>query len=128
MVRILVVDDSAAYRAHVRASVEMSGERAVVVGEAVNGHEALAFLNREEVDLMILDLEMPELGGLAVLADVTKTHPSLPVVVVSSLAGSHDGIKALHMGAKYSIPKRELDETSLGRALKTIIGVAEPRP
>ena len=67
--RILVVDDSAFFRRVLIRSLE-SIEGAEVVGYARNGNEALVKLDRLEVDLIILDMKMPEMDGLQTLEKI----------------------------------------------------------
>ncbi len=81
-IRILVVDDSVVVR---RALCrELSKDPAVeVVGTAPNGRVALAKVALTTPDLVTLDVEMPEMNGLEMLAALRKTHPLLPVVMFS---------------------------------------------
>jgi two-component system chemotaxis response regulator CheY len=85
-VRIVVADDSAIVRTMVKKALAMSGLRADVVHEAASGREALALLQREPVDAVFTDLNMPEMDG-AELVGRMAADPRLaavPVVVISS--------------------------------------------
>ena len=73
-IRILVVDDSVVFRRLV--SEELSRDPALeVVGTAANGRIALAKLGQLSPDLVILDVEMPEMDGLEALKELRKTYP-----------------------------------------------------
>src|SRR4026209_2213332 len=83
-IRVLVVDDSAVIRRVVNE--ELSNDPEIeIVGTASNGLIALARLTQVGPDLIILDVEMPEMDGLTALATIRKTHPRLPVIMFSAL-------------------------------------------
>lgn len=99
-IRILVVDDAVVFRRLV--ADELNADPALeVVGTAANGKIALARLPQVNPDLVILDVEMPELDGLATLREIRKTHPKLPVVMFSALTerGAEATLDALALGA-----------------------------
>lgn len=103
--RVLVVDDSATSRAAVVRMVTASG-RAVVVGEAGNGEEALRQAERLQPDVVILDLEMPRMDGFTFLRLLMARRPT-PVIVVSANAQKTDVFKALELGAIDFVAKPE---------------------
>ena len=81
--RILVVDDSKMLRMGIARSLRQLGVEQIE--EAVDGQHALERLEQEAFDLMLLDMEMPQMNGLAVLARM-QTNPelrNLPVIVIS---------------------------------------------
>ena len=83
-IRVLVVDDVGVFRRLV--SDELSRDPALeVVGTAANGKIALAKLSQVTPDVVILDIEMPEMDGLTALKELRKTYPRLPVIMFSSL-------------------------------------------
>lgn len=97
-VRTLIADDSRTYRAILtRTLAEIGG--AEVVGEASDGAEAWSLVQSLTPDLLLLDLEMPELGGLEVLERVRRDYPDLAVAIVSSSDQASDAMKALANGA-----------------------------
>jgi two-component system chemotaxis response regulator CheB len=99
-IRVLVVDDAVVFRRMV--ADELSADPAIeVVGTAANGRIALAKLPQVNPDLVILDVEMPELDGLATLREIRKTHPRLPVIMFSALTerGAAATLDALALGA-----------------------------
>jgi two-component system chemotaxis response regulator CheB len=99
-IRILVVDDAVVFRRLV--SDELARDPALeVVGTAANGRIALARMSQVTPDLVILDVEMPELDGLATLAELRRTHPRLPVIMFSALTerGAEATLDALALGA-----------------------------
>lgn len=99
-IRVLVVDDAVVFRRLI--ADELSRDPQLdVVGTAPNGRIALQRLTQVNPDLVILDVEMPELDGLAALAEIRKTHRRLPVIMFSALTerGAAATLDALALGA-----------------------------
>jgi len=99
-IRILVVDDAVVFRRLV--SEELARDPALeVVGTAPNGRIALQKMPQLNPDLVILDVEMPEMDGLTTLAELRKTYPRLPVIMFSALTerGAAATLDALALGA-----------------------------
>ncbi len=103
--RLLIVDDVAAVREALR--LLLSEEPGIeVVGEAADGEEALRQAAALEPDLVLLDLEMPRLGGLAAIPRLgAQPHP--PKIVAMSMYGADDGARnrALAAGATTYVEK-----------------------
>ncbi len=97
--RIVVVDDSPLMRQMIRDIVEGTG-RWTVVGEAGTGFEAIRLLHQEKPDVLTLDLEMPDLGGVETLGYIMSELPR-PVVIVSSHGErmADPALRALEYGA-----------------------------
>jgi len=83
---VLIVDDSSIVRSVVKKSIHMSGIDVAVVHEAANGKEALEILNREWVDIVFADLNMPEMNGIELVEKMSEDSMlvSTPVVIISS--------------------------------------------
>jgi two-component system chemotaxis response regulator CheB len=99
-IRVLVVDDAAVFRRLV--AEELSNDPALeVVGTASNGRIALARAAQTNPDVVILDVEMPEMDGLATLKELRKTYRRLPVIMFSALTerGAEATLDALALGA-----------------------------
>src|ERR1700738_355481 len=102
--RLLIVDDNKVNRLLLSRSVELLGHR---VSLAENGRIALEKLRAEPFDLLLLDIEMPELDGFAVL-DQLKANLKLrdvPVIVTSSIEGLDNIIRCIELGAEDFLPK-----------------------
>ena len=99
-IRVLVVDDAVVIRRLVTDTLAADPD-IEVVGTAANGRIALAKLTQVTPDLIILDVEMPELDGLATLKEIRKTHPTLPVIMFSALTerGAAASLDAMALGA-----------------------------
>ena len=94
--RILVIDDDPAIRDSLRMSLSYEGYD--VVG-AATGREGLAFVERQVPDLVLLDVEMPGLGGLDVLNGLSARHRALPVVMMSARSATAIRTEAIARGA-----------------------------
>jgi diguanylate cyclase (GGDEF)-like protein len=102
--RLLIVDDMRDNRAILRRRFERRGFH---IAEADGGLAALDMIAREEFDIVLLDMMMPDLDGLKVLARIRAQCPSagLPVIMVTAKAGSQDIVEALELGANDYITK-----------------------
>ena len=96
--RLLVVDDNKVNRLLLTRSLELQGH---LVGTAENGRIALEMLRKETFDLLLLDMEMPEMDGFAVLEQLVRDPRlrDLPVIVTSSLEGVDDVVRCIELGA-----------------------------
>lgn len=99
-IRVLVVDDAVVFRRLVADELAADPDLEVV-GTAANGKIALAKLPQLNPDIVILDIEMPEMDGLATLKELRKTYPRLPVIMFSALTerGAMATLDALSLGA-----------------------------
>jgi two-component system chemotaxis response regulator CheB len=98
MIKVLIVDDSALMRKHLREIFESDGTMEVLT--ARNGRDALAQIEQYNPDVVTLDVNMPEMDGLTCLSEI-MTHSPRPVVMVSSITakGAQATLEALELGA-----------------------------
>ncbi len=103
--KVLLVDDSRLIRMGLRRSLESIGLQYIV--EANHGREAIEMLVREHFDLMLLDMEMPEMNGMEVLQVLRDSphHPWPPVIVISGGTGIDDAVRCIELGAEDYLPK-----------------------
>lgn len=92
---VLVVDDEKALREFVRRNLEV---RDNIVFTASNGLEALAIFEKEYIDLVIMDVMMPNMDGIETIRRIRKTS-HVPIIVLSALGEESDKVKALNLGA-----------------------------
>lgn len=106
-VRVLVADDSVVVRGLVSKWLEEDGQQ--VVATAANGRLAVDALDRTQPDIVLLDIEMPELDGLKALPLILAKRPGLQVVMMSTLTqrNAEVSLKALALGAVDYLPKPE---------------------
>jgi DNA-binding NarL/FixJ family response regulator len=106
-IRTAIVDDAADIRMLVRMQLDLDA-RFDVVGEAADGVEGLEVIARERPDLVLLDLAMPNMDGLEVLAELHRRSWERPIVVFSGFASQAMIDKAMALGAT-SYVKKGLD-------------------
>lgn len=103
--KILVCDDHALFREGLRLVLEEVDEDAEIL-EAAEGEEALAIVaNDEDIDLLLLDLNMPGMDGWISLRQLRSRYPAIPVAIVSASEKPGDVKTALDGGAAGFIPK-----------------------
>ena len=107
MATILVVDDSPVDRNLVGGLLKMAPS-APTVRFACNGREAMEFIRHEVPQLVVTDLMMPEMDGLDLVADIVKTHASVPVVLMTGAGSEEIAVQALRAGAASYVPKSAL--------------------
>ncbi len=97
--RVLVVDDNKVNRLLLARSVELQGH---TVATAENGRVALELLRREPFDLLLLDIEMPEMDGIQVLEQLKADRQlrDLPVIVTSVIEGLDSVVRCIELGAE----------------------------
>jgi two-component system KDP operon response regulator KdpE len=98
----LIVDDESSFRRVLRTSLAASG---LAIAEARSGEEALAILARSSFDLVLLDVNMPGMGGLAACREIRAHMPKIGIVMVTVQDGESEMVKALEYGADDYITK-----------------------
>ena len=121
---VLIVDDSNAMRAVIRKIISMSGFKMDKCLNAGNGKEALETLVDEWVDVIISDINMPEMNGLELLTRLKQDdlYKEIPVIMISTEGSDERMREAFARGAQGFIKKPFLPE-ELRRTLYEIIGV-----
>lgn len=110
MARILIVEDSPAMRAYVRSTLEdcvlgLAGDVDIV--EAMNGFDALRLLPRGAFDLVITDINMPDINGLELIRFVRQSdrYRRVGILIISTQATERDVQRGLRLGADLFLPK-----------------------
>lgn len=98
MIRIVIADDHAIVRQGLKQILEENADMQVVA-EAVNGSEVLPLLRANECHVLLLDISMPEMNGIAVLKRVRGEMPSLPVLILSIYAEDQYAVRLVRSGA-----------------------------
>src|ERR1700719_3842984 len=102
--KILIVDDNALNSDMLARRLERKGYEVIV---AASAREAIERIDEEELDLVLLDIEMPEISGLEALGTIRNLHSAneLPIIMVTARNQSDDIVKALSMGANDYVTK-----------------------
>lgn len=111
-VRVMIVDDAVVVRGLVSRWIGLEPDMQVV-RVCKNGREALDQFDIANPDVVILDIEMPELDGIATLKELLVRRPRLPVIMASTLTkrGAEITLKALSYGAADCVPKPDINQT-----------------
>jgi DNA-binding NtrC family response regulator len=100
--RILVVDDQESMREMLADLIDLMGHEPRTVGGA---KEALAALDKTDVDLVITDLNMPVIDGMELMKQIKMRSPELPVIIITGYGTFHTEKQVLSNGADGYIPK-----------------------
>lgn len=110
MSRILIAEDSPTQAQQLELMLEDAGFEVEV---APNGVEAMKAINRRAPDVVVTDLEMPEMNGLQLVENIREHHPEVPVVLMTAFGSEEIAALALQKGAASYVPKRYLAEDIL---------------
>lgn len=105
----MIVDDHSLIRTGLRLLLKNDKE-ICVVAEAVNGKEALEVLSKQLIDIMILDISMPEMNGFDCIAEIKKISPTTKVIILSMHEDENYIKTAMNLGASGYIPKVSADD------------------
>lgn len=121
--RVLIVDDSPAMRTFVRRVAELSGIEVERYFQAANGEEALALLQREPVDVVLTDVNMPRMNGEELLRNLEadERFRNVPVLVISTDGTETRVHRMMALGAKGYVKKPFLPEI-LREELERVLG------
>ena len=117
-IRVLLVDDHAVVRKGMRALLDR--ETGIdVVGEADDGEQAVRGADRLRPDVILMDLEMPGMGGIDATRRISQSHPESRIVVLTSHAAEEDVFPALKAGAQAYLLKTTLN-TELRQTIRAV--------
>jgi DNA-binding NtrC family response regulator len=94
--RVLLVDDEADF---LDTLVKRMSKRKVVAHGVGSGEDAIAYLNRNEVDVVVLDVKMPGMDGIETLREVKKKFPLTEVIMLTGHASMEVAIEGMELGA-----------------------------
>jgi len=118
IIRVLIVDDHRMVRSGLRGFLE--GEPGItVVGEAASGEDAIAYLPELMPDVVLMDLMMPGIGGIAAIGTLRQSYPSLKIMALTSFADDEQVFPALEAGANGYLLK-DIDPDALVAAIRAV--------
>ncbi|MDX8125795.1 response regulator transcription factor [Methylomonas sp. EFPC1] len=120
MIRLIIADDHAIVRGGLKQLFALSTD-ITVVGEAENSQQLLSFLDENAVDLVLLDLTMPDLGGVEMISRIRGQYPALPILILSMHNELQIVSRALKTGANGYLTKDNDPETLL-TAIRRVAG------
>jgi len=126
---VLIVDDSRSMRSVIKKIIAISGFSMDQCYEAVNGKQAMEILAREQVDIILSDLNMPEMNGLEMLEalKLDRRLQRIPVIIISTEGSDEKRKTVLEMGAKQFIGKPFSPEY-VRKVLYEVIGMEDAKP
>lgn len=105
---ILLVDDELEFLETLSKRLR---KRQVKVDTATSGEEALAFLAGKTADVVVLDVKMPGMGGMAALREIKKAHPLVEVILLTGHADMESAVQGMEMGAfDYLMKPMDIDQ------------------
>jgi DNA-binding NarL/FixJ family response regulator len=116
--RILIADDHPVFRQGLRAIIEGAGDM-VLVGEAATGLEAVAGAEEHEPDVVLMDLQMPELGGIEATRRIVARRPDARILVLSMIEQGDSIFAAIRAGARGYLLKGS-DRAEVLRAVRAV--------
>ena len=120
MTRVMVVDDHPVFRRGLVALLRASGLE--VVAEAASGEEAISVVERDSPDLILMDLGLPGIGGVAATAAITGAHPHIRVLVITQYDDETSVRSALDAGAAGYVLKQATADHILAAVAATQMG------
>jgi DNA-binding NarL/FixJ family response regulator len=99
VIRVLAVDDHALLRDGIGALIANQSDMELV-GEASNGREAIELFRQHQPDVTLMDLQMPEMGGIDALSAIRGEFPEARIIVLTTYAGDVQVFRALKAGAR----------------------------
>jgi len=126
--RVLIVDDEAEIRKTLTDIISaMRYPEALEIEGVPDGQQGLDAVVRQRPDLVLLDLQMPRMGGLSVLKQIREAEPRLPVIVISATQDNKVSAEALRTGAVAYLPK-PFDPRHVEMLVTTFLDSSKPRP
>jgi len=119
MAKVLTVDDAATIRGPLKLILEELGHQ---VFDFENGKDALEFARNEKVDLVITDLNMPEMNGMALIASLRRLddYKNIPILVMTTESSAFKKNKAKSLGASGWLTKPFTQERIESALIKTV--------
>ncbi len=116
--KIMIVDDSMVIRRKIeRCSIVDSMDDII---QASNGVEAIDLFKQRQIDIVTMDLTMPEMDGVECVRRLAELSPAVRILVVSALSDKHTAIKAIKNGARGFLPK-PFTEEQLNNAIEKLL-------
>jgi excisionase family DNA binding protein len=116
---LMVIDDDVGIRKLIHRCLEGAGYQVL---SAPDGAYGLLEIQRNEVDLLLLDLDLPQMDGPAIIAEVRRMHPELPIILVTGCQDSELMVQAYRHGPFMLVPKPIDRETLLSAVRLTFEG------
>ncbi len=114
---VLLVDDREEFVTTLAERLMLHG---MEVETANNGEDALGILKEKAIDVAVLDVIMPGMGGLEILERIKNTHPDIQVILLTGHGSTKEGIEGMHLGA-FDFLMKPVDIEELIAKMKTSV-------
>jgi DNA-binding NarL/FixJ family response regulator len=118
MIRILLADDQTLIRQGIQTLLELEADL-TVVATAANGHEALAAVERSQPDVVLMDIRMPLLDGVAATRQITARFPQVGVIILTTFDDDEYVFEGLKAGARGYLLK-DVDSNEIVQAIRAV--------
>ena len=118
-IKVLIADDHDIVRQGINTIISDTSDISVV-GEAENGDEVLKKIRELDVDVVIMDYDMPNRNGLDTLIELKAMNPKLPVIILSMFSEDHYGVRFLKAGASGYLGKSNVTQ-QLVEAIRRVV-------
>lgn len=119
LIKVLIADDHDIVRQGIKTIVSDISDISVV-GEAESGDEVLKEIQKLDVDVLIMDYDMPDRNGLDTLIELKTMRPQLPVIILSMFPEDHYGVRFLKAGASGYLGKSNVTQ-QLVEAIRRVV-------
>src|SRR5512146_443194 len=117
-IRVLLIEDNPGDAALIRVTLREAGKDAFLLERTERLEAGLDLLRREAIDVVLLDLSLPDSQGVATLSSVRANHPMLPVVVLTGFDDEENAVRAVREGAQDYLVKGRFDGSLLVRSMR----------
>ncbi|MEP6776496.1 MAG: response regulator transcription factor, partial [Chloroflexota bacterium] len=118
MIKVLIADDHKMFRQGMRMLLEMEPD-IKIIGEASDGLEAIELAALLKPDIVLMDINMPGVGGVEATAHIVKESPGTAIIIVTMFREDHHVFAAIQAGARGYILK-DTDSQEVARALRLV--------
>jgi DNA-binding NarL/FixJ family response regulator len=117
-IRVLIADDNTSFRRGLRALLEGTPE-IEVAGEAATGQEAVGLADRMQVDVVLMDIKMPDMNGIEATRQILESSPHIGILMLTMLEDDHSVFAAMRAGAR-GYPLKGALKAELLRAIRGV--------
>lgn len=115
MKRVLIVEDDKFFRFAMKKTIHWTENGLELAGEAVHGAAALGFLEKEQVNIVLTDMNMPIMNGVELTGEIKKKYPHIMVIALSAYDDFELVKEAMKLGASDYLLKQDMEEQDIGK-------------
>ncbi len=124
--KILTAEDDQNFRYAIKEFVPWETSEFEIVGEAIHGKQALEFLKKNSVDILLTDMDMPVMNGVELIREVKKLYPTIRILALSAYDDFGFVKESMKLGAEDYILKQDMDGDAILGTLREICGKQRP--